>query len=385
MFDLLVLIAMVGAALAGYRIGLVGRLFAWAGLAAGFVVGAVAVAPVVDALGPAADPTVATLVGLGVLAGAALVGQWLGARLGGHARSLVRSEDARMWDRFGGGVAGVVGVLVVVWLLAPVVADVPGGPSRAVRGSVIARSLGHSLPEPPDATRALRQVLGPGYPQVFSGPGRSPTVGTAPEGSGLDPGTIETVARSVVKIVADACGEVHEGTGFVVDDGLVVTNAHVVAGDGSPRVHRDDGASTVGRLVAFDPRRDVAVLNAPGLDRPALPLGEAGAGAVGAVFGHPLGGPLALSPFRVEQVVPAVGTDIYGRSRVRREVLVMASDLQPGDSGSPAVGPTGDVAGMAFAVAPDRDGVAYALSNSEVEAVLATVTGSPADAGGCTG
>jgi S1-C subfamily serine protease len=74
----------------------------------------------------------------------------------------------------------------------------------------------------------------------------------------------------------------------------------------------------------------------------------------------------------VRQVASAVGRDIYGQDRTRREVLFLAASLRPGDSGSAFIDADGKVAGVAFAIAPDRPGTAYALDDSELRAALAT-------------
>ena len=89
------------------------------------------------------------------------------------------------------------------------------------------------------------------------------------------------------------------------------------------------------------------------------------------MFGHPGGGALEVSPFQVAEQITASGRDIYDRSGTEREVLVLAAALAPGDSGSALIDPAGSVVGVAFAVAPDEPGVAYALAVSELEAVLA--------------
>jgi S1-C subfamily serine protease len=136
-------------------------------------------------------------------------------------------------------------------------------------------------------------------------------------------------------------------------------------------------------VVAFDPARDLAVLRAPGLGRNPLPRADIEEGGVGAVFGHPGGGPLAPSPFSIGQQVTATGTDIYDQARTEREVLVLASDLEPGDSGGALVDPQGRVVGVAFAIAPDRPGVAYALDLSELEAILSADLSQPVDSGPC--
>jgi S1-C subfamily serine protease len=177
------------------------------------------------------------------------------------------------------------------------------------------------------------------------------------------------VRQSVVRVEGEACGRLQEGTGFFVGDGVVVTNAHVVAGEDDSIIELADGSQAEAVVVAFDPARDLAVL-ATGADAPALAIGSGEVGDVGGVFGHPGGGPLEISPFEVGEEITASGRDIYDQTATQREVLVLAADLAPGDSGSALVDPDGQVVGVAFAVAPDRAGVAYALAVSELQAVL---------------
>ena len=137
-----------------------------------------------------------------------------------------------------------------------------------------------------------------------------------------------------MRIEGEACSRIQEGSGFFVADDLVVTNAHVVAGEDDSDVVLSDGSRMDGTVVAFDPVRDLAVLRTSGADRPALPLDGADVGTSGGVFGHPGGGPLEISPFQVGEQITAVGTDIYDSRRSERKVLVLAADLAPGDSGA---------------------------------------------------
>lgn len=176
-----------------------------------------------------------------------------------------------------------------------------------------------------------------------------------------------------------------DGTGWVVAPELIVTNAHVVAGERSTTVIRDDGRRLDATLVAFDAARDLAVLRTRALDRPPLVLAAdaPGPGGSGGVFGRPGGGPLRVAPFAVSRSLDATGRDIYGTDRTRRRVLELAVALRPGDSGAPLVAPDGSVGGVAFAVARDRGDVAYALEPSEVRAVLATVSAATVSAGPC--
>ncbi len=169
----------------------------------------------------------------------------------------------------------------------------------------------------------------------------------------------------------------------MVAPGLVATNAHVVAGERATYVERFDGAALRAVPVAFDPARDLAILAVGGLNRRPLPLAPSTVGQSGGVFGHPHGGPLAISPFRIAAKETVSGTDIYSAHRTSRSVLFLASALAPGDSGGALVTPAGTVVGVAFAIAPDRPGVAYALDTTELQQVLGSVGSGAVSTGAC--
>jgi S1-C subfamily serine protease len=381
--DVLIILLLVGAGVGGYRLGFVARAASWAGMLVGLFVAARLMPRVIESLGEDASRTGLVLVAAGLLLGGAAIGQALGLLVGSRAQTGITTTGGRRADHLGGAVAGVLGTLVIVWLLVPAGADMSGWQARAVRESRIVQALTDTLPAAPDATRTLRRLLGDGYPQVFEGLDRSPEVGPVPEETGLTQEQAQAISGSIVKVVGEACGRIQEGTGWVVEDGLVVTNAHVVAGEPETVLQRQDGSEAPATLVAFDPERDLAVLSSPELGLPALPVGDSAVDQRGAVFGHPGGGPLELSPFITRQRIDAVGTDIYGSPGTERDVLVLASDLAPGDSGSPLVDTAGQVVGVAFAIAPDREGVAYALSTDELRTVLDTVGPTALDAGPC--
>ncbi len=223
---------------------------------------------------------------------------------------------------------------------------------------------------------------------MFEGFGPAPELGPPPAESGLTKAQADEIARSTVKVEVPACSRIQDGSGAVIGDGLIVTNAHVVAGGKHPSVIRHpDGKVIPATVVAFDPDRDVAILRVEGIDRPALPLGADGftVGGVGAVFGHPLGGPLTLSPFKVGDDTNARGFDIYDQGRTTRHIFILSSDLAPGDSGGALVDPSGNVEGVAFAISPDQANVAYALSLDEIRPVLASAGTDEVSTGPCIG
>ena len=383
MFDIVLVLVAVSAAVGGYRLGFVARATSWIGFSLGVVAGALVLPLVLPEVQDASEPTVA-LVTIGLLVGMALIGNALGLVLGSRLHAELPAGALRRTDQVAGGVFGVVGLLIILWLLLPALTHIPGTMATQARGSAIARQVYESFPNPPDALEALRRIVGDEpFPEVFDTFQPAPDPGTVPAETGLSSAVAEQVARSTVKVAGEACSRIQEGSGFFVADDLVVTNAHVVAGEDNTIVEFVDGSTLEADVVAFDPERDLAVLRTRGGGAPALALRDAAVGDTGGVFGHPGGGPLDISPFRVGDEITAVGRDIYDSASTSREVLVLAAELAPGDSGSALVDPQGRVVGVAFAVAPDRPGVAYALAIDELEAVLAGDLSAERDTGGC--
>ena len=381
--DLVLIGFALAAGVGGYRIGFVTRVLSWLGMAVGVVAGSGFLPWLVDRYQDSLSRPDLIMLSAGVVITTGLVGQAIGLFVGTRLHVAIPVGAPRRLDQAVGALAGVAGVAVFVWLLAPAMADVPEWPARQARGSSVVAAVNDVFPAPPDTSRSLRSILGDRYPQVFDAFQAAPDVGPAPKSSGLTQATADRVKTATVKVEGEACNRIQDGTGFVVAPDLVATNAHVVAGEDATTVQTTDGRVHDGRVVAFDPERDLALVSVPGLDRPVLPLAAAKVGDRGAVFGHPGGGALRLAPFTVGRAVSAVGTDIYDEGGVRRAVLVLAAELHPGDSGSALVTPSGTVVGVAFAIAPDKPQVAYALAVSELRAVLAQPHTRTIDTGSC--
>lgn len=372
------------AAAGGYRLGFLTRTVSWVGMAIGLLVAARSLPWFVETFSSESPISLLLSAGILLLVGS-FVGQALGVLIGGRLRIRLPSDDWQTADRALGAVAGVAGAAVVVWLLIPPMADSPGFFAEQTRNSVVARAVDRYFPEAPDTLVALRRIVGEEqFPRVFDALRPAPDVGPPPSDPGLPADLVARVAGSTVKISGIACDRVQEGSGFVtLGTDVVVTNAHVVAGQDGTRVETTDGAAFDAFVVVFDPGRDLAVLRVPGLGRAPLPLIDGAEGSAGGVFGHPGGAPLRVAPFSVGQEVRAVGTDIYDRARTERQVLILASQLQPGDSGGALVDASGSVVGVAFAIAPDDPNVAYGLDIDEVGAVLSQDLVTEVDTGPC--
>ena len=206
----------------------------------------------------------------------------------------------------------------------------------------------------------------------------------APAIPGIGPSLISQVTASTVRVSGAACGERLQGSGFSPAPDTIVTNAHVVAGTTRTEVLRPDGRTLPATVTAFDPVRDLAVLTVPGLGQPSLGLGSAVVGETDAIFGHPFGQvPVEVSPARVVRRVTADVGDIYDRPASPRQILVLSSQIDPGDSGAPVVNSAGQVVGVAFAVSNLRRGTAFAIASEELAPVLARPRSGAVSTGPC--
>ncbi|MGZ8579965.1 MAG: MarP family serine protease [Actinomycetota bacterium] len=371
--DVLVVALLAGSLYSGYRRGAVLQVIGIAGLLAGVLAGAM-LAPRVAQLAGSAASAVALVLGTVLVAGA--VGNMLGWAAGSRLRRRTQETPLRRVDAVGGSLISGVALVLAIWFLALNFAQGPFPVlSRGLRDSEIVRTLDSALPPPPSLVGEARQLLSLlGFPDLFSGLPQEPAAPVDPP-NGPQAAAATTAAQgSTVEVLGGGCnrGFVNQGSGFVVDDELVVTNAHVVAGTSEQSV-QFAGVRTIATVVAFDPELDVAVLRAPGLDLAPLPLlhGEAERGDVGAVLGYPGGGSLMAEDAAVRAVIEPVGRNIYGGGQVRRRVYEVQASIRRGNSGGPFVLSSGRVAGLVFASSATDDHVGYAIVSSEFLPMLA--------------
>jgi S1-C subfamily serine protease len=383
--DLVVLAVAVGAGIGGWRLGFATRVLAWAGVAVGLAIGVTFVPRIVTAFGGTRAENRATVAVLFLFL-VAMLGQSLGLVIGVLVHRLSAGDSPLpRWDRAAGAAVGTLGVLVLLWMVIPSLATARGWPARMARSSAIVAAIQRWAPEQPARFAAWgRAISDAPFPSALGTLQSPPNPGAPPAGR-LRPAVDARVRAATLKVSGEACDTIQEGSGWVAAPGLVVTNAHVVAGERATTVHEESGATLPATVIAFDPVRDVAVLSVPALTKSPLPIVDGSVGDVGAVYGHPGGGPLQAAPARVGDEILAVGTDIYRTGSSRRHVYVLASQLAPGDSGGALVDVDGNVIGMAFAIDPGRSATAYALTDAEVRAVLTAARRSrtPVDTGGC--
>ena len=382
LLDTVLLVMIALAAVTGYRLGLAARAISWAGGLLGLGLSTLVV-PAVLQTWPGGDAVTRLLVGLGVVLVTTSVLSGIGEVIGLRLRHRVHATPFGPIDRIAGGIAGGMSVLLLVWFLLPALATTPGAVAREVRQSVVVGWVDTHAPDPPDASRALgRLVDQSGFPEVFADLQPAPITGPPPAELPVPARVVDDATPSTVNVEAFGCGSGFEGSGFVVADGLVVTNAHVVAGADDIRLRRTDGSTVPATIHHFDGDRDLALLSAPQVNRPPLPLRAPEVDDGAAVIGYPGGQDTPrIAAARIADDRPTVGRNLSGDDRVERRVLYLSAQLRQGDSGSAVVGGEGAVLGVVFAVSPDNPNTAYALHVRELRQVLrATPNGST---GGC--
>ncbi|NMM17932.1 MAG: MarP family serine protease [Cellulomonas sp.] len=362
-----IVVLMVLAAVHGYRVGLGRIVLPTAGYVAGFLLGVRVVAPLVMR---SIDAPVGKMVSA-ALATLAL------SLIGGAIGSVAARRFDRASDRLHLGVATralgatlqAAMVLFLAWLLASGLATVEAyGIGRQVQASPIIRALNSALPTPPDLVSRLKGFISPnGFPNVFLAGEPQPT--QVSPGGPVDAAVLATAEKSVVQLVGPGCGGEVEGSGVVVAPGVVVTNAHVVAGVRRPTVVDAAGRHDA-KVVLFNPDEDLAVLIASTLKAPPLATDPdtLAPGTRGTVVGYPGGGPLRADDAVVVDSMTAVGQNIYGQGSVSRAIYQLAANVQPGNSGGPLVTADGRVAGIVFAKSVKQDAVGYALVWNELAA-----------------
>ncbi|MFN2556985.1 MAG: MarP family serine protease [Nitriliruptorales bacterium] len=364
--DLLLVVITIAWAVHGVWLGAAIQVLSFAGVVGGLALGS-ALAPTIARLTP--DQVIRLFVSLAVvfLCAALLggIGRQIGVRLWGALRSLRLAK----LDAAGGAVVAAIAALLSSWLVASMFVTAPIRELAApIQGSVILRTIDDVLPPAPAVFARVQALIGlENLPPAFAGLEPQPTGPLPAPPEPVVRAALARAAAATVKISGTGCGGISEGSGFVAAPGLVVTNAHVVAGIDDPNVILG-GRRSRATPVLFDPQLDVAVLRVSGLTAPPLPLlpGEVGRGASGAVVGYPAGGPLDAKPAVVLRELEAVGRDIYAQGLARRSVYQLRALIRPGNSGGPLVDPGGTVFGVVFSRSPAHEEIGYAITSDAV-------------------
>jgi S1-C subfamily serine protease len=316
---------------------------------------------------------------LAALAGAAvgaILFETLGTLAGSAVRSRVRKRKLSTFDATGGLILGAFAGVAVVWVLGEVALLLPGQTDlrRGAQGSALLQRLNRFVP-PTEVLNALARIdpfpaiTGPAAPVAPPDPRLAGAVG------------VRRAAPSVVRVLGMACGVGVEGTGWVASSNLIVTAAHVVAGQNDTVVELRSGGRLAADVVVFDSRNDVAVLRVHELGLRPLPLAAARSGTPVAVLGFPENGPFTVTPARIGRTSMVLAEDAYGAGPVTRTITSLRGRVRHGDSGAPAVDAHGAVQATIFAARLGSSG-GYGVPADVVRADL-KAAGQPVSTGDC--
>jgi S1-C subfamily serine protease len=368
----------------GYQQGLIVGVLSLVGFAIGAFLG--------SRLGPALLPegSHSPYAPATALAGALLIGGMVAVSLegvaltvrrrllgpGGRRRSLAIAESS------GGALLLVALALGLVWLFGAVALNAPGAKSlrTAVQRSAILKALNHAFPPSSSLINALHRI----DPRVaVQGP--SPDVAAPDSKIAQDP-DVQAAGNSVVRVLGTACGLGVEGSGWIAGPDLVVTNAHVVAGESDTTVTPAGSSTSLeATAVHYDPSNDLSLLRVNGLGGTPLAFApEVRSGTPGAVLGYPENGPFTVAPARVGATGPVLTQDSYGRGPITRELTALRGEVRSGNSGGPLVDAAGKVMGTIFAATTQGKPGGYAVPNDVVAEALSDSSGE-VDTGPCTG
>jgi S1-C subfamily serine protease len=369
----------VALALWGYRQGLIVGTLTLLGFAVGAFAGS-RIGPLVLNQG-SESPYAPLCAALGALVAGAVVAVTLESVALNLRARLIRGEGFLHLADGAGGAALVASVaLGVAWVFGAVALHAPGTAQLRidVQRSLILRSLNEVLPPSGPILNALDRVdpapsiIGPSAPVAAP----DPAIASDPD--------VAAAEGAVVRVLGTACGLGVEGSGWAVASGLVVTNAHVVAGEGDTTVTTPGGASLPATAVHYDPENDLALLRVDA-DLPTLPLvPEPSSGTSAAVLGYPENGPYAVAPARLGETRDTVSDDSYGHGPVRRAIASLRGTVRSGNSGGPLVDGRGRALGTVFAATTTGPAGGFAVPNEVVETALEAPL-APVDTGPCTG
>jgi hypothetical protein len=269
----------------------------------------------------------------------------------------------------------------MVWVLGifALQAAALSGFHETVRGSAILNTLNDQMPSEL-LTRAVAD-LNP-LPQV-----QGPEVGVEEPDPQIaaDPEILAASSR-LVRVTGIACGYGVEGSGWAATPRLVVTNAHVVAGEVLTRVQPEGGGPRLrADVVLFDEKNDIAILRVKDATLPTLPLADPETNEPVAILGFPENGPLDVQPGRTGPTRRVISTDAYNRGPIERTVTSFRVSVRPGNSGGPAINADGEVVATIFASRADASEAGYGIPSTIVAKHLedATAQREPVSTGKC--
>lgn len=369
--DILIIIFLITSVFRGKEVGFIRQLCSTIGFFGGLLIGA-ALEP--HLVGLAHSQVSRSLITLSTTLGCAFILLTVGEYVGIVLKTRFYAKPLNKVDNVLGSVLALISMIVGVWLSAAIIQSLPNpGLQSAVKESRIVSLLTRQFPAAPTIIADLGHLIDPnGFPQVFTGSEPRPSDNNV---ALPDLGTLTAAVNkdrpSIVKIEGQGCGGIVEGSGFVIADGLVATNAHVVAGIDTPYV-LDANDTHKATPIWFDPDLDLAILKVNNLAGKPLTVNTStqDRGTAAAIVGYPGGGSFNAKSAAILSPLTATGRNIYNQGNTTRDIYELKADVIPGNSGGPLITADGSVVGVVFAESTAYSHVGYALQTAKVMAEL---------------
>lgn len=248
--------------------------------------------------------------------------------------------------------------ILFVFLLAPVYAFggleiKPETPEeKDLRNSVVVQAVNKVAPAVVNIVTTRTSTVNP-----FQGMVRDPMMEELLRQHGLGGQQMETTSL---------------GSGVIIDGqkGLVITNAHVIAGASSISVRLEDGRVFEAELVGSGPDFDLAVLRLPdATDLPEADLGDSDAIMPGETV-IAIGNPYGFNHTITTGVVSALGRGLKTKSSYFTDLIQTDAAINPGNSGGPLIDLTGRVIGINSAMLAKAEGIGFAIPSAKIQSVV---------------
>lgn len=153
------------------------------------------------------------------------------------------------------------------------------------------------------------------------------------------------------------------GSGFIIsDEGLVLTNSHVVFGRQLIIVTLDNGRKIEAELLGADPIFDLAVLRIPVPPEPHLRavLGDSDSLRIGEEV-IAIGNPFGLEQTVTRGVISGLNRIMPGSPLLTLPLIQTDAPINPGNSGGPLMNRCGDVIGMTTSMLAEAQNIGFAI------------------------
>ena len=181
------------------------------------------------------------------------------------------------------------------------------------------------------------------------------------------------LGATVLIVMTNADGQSFLGSGFVIGVGQIATNYHVIKGiaSGTVKLVGQTTEHTIQSVLAIDPARDLAIIQATGVSASSLTLGNSDGVQIGQSV-YAAGNPRGLAGTFSQGIISAIRPE--GINLVAGKVLQMTAAISPGSSGGPVLNADAEVIGIAVGQVVNGQNLNFAIPVNYLKTLLTKTT-----------